>query len=80
MKGRIAEGFDADIALIDLQGSATITPDQLLYRHAISPYVGWDLRAIVKGTWVRGHEVYRNGKVTAQGQGKLLTPDLYRLS
>jgi allantoinase len=75
-KGRIAEGFDADIALLDLQGSETIVAEQLLYRHAITPYVGWKLRAIVKGTWVRGREVYRNGEVTAQHRGKLLTPHL----
>jgi len=37
VKGRIAEGFDADIALVDLQGSLKITTKQLLYRHAISP-------------------------------------------
>jgi allantoinase len=79
-KGGIAEGLDADIALIDLQGSGTIGAEQLLYRHAITPYVGWKLCAIVKGTWVRGREVYRKGKVTAQGRGKLLTPDLHHLS
>jgi allantoinase len=75
MKGRIAEGFDADIVLLDLEGAVTIMAEQLLYRHAISPYVGWELRAIVKGTWVRGREVYRNGRVATQAQGRLLTPD-----
>ena len=74
-KGRIAEGFDADIALVDLEGSVTIEPGQLFYRHAISPYIGSELRAIVKGTWVRGRSVYRDGSFLDQARGRLLTPD-----
>jgi allantoinase len=76
VKGRIAEGFDADITLVDLQGSETIKTEQLLYRHAISPYIGSELRAVVKGTWLRGRAVYRNEKkFQGQAQGRLLTPD-----
>jgi allantoinase len=74
-KGRIAEGFDADITLVDLKESSTITAEQLLYRHAISAYIGLELRAVVKGTWVRGREVYRNERFMGQAQGRLLTPD-----
>lgn len=73
-KGRLAEGFDADITMIDLQDSVTITSEQLLYRHRISAYVGSVLRAVVKGTWVRGRAVYRNGKISESVRGKLLTP------
>ena len=75
VKGRIAEGFDADITLVDLQGSVTISAEQLLYRHAISPYLGSQLRAVVKGTWVRGRAVYRNERFLGHPQGRLLTPD-----
>ncbi len=74
VKGRIAEGFDADITLVDLQGSVTITAEQLFYRHTISPYIGLELRALVKSTWVRGRAVYRNEKFLGQAQGRLLTP------
>ncbi|MEA3164611.1 MAG: allantoinase [Verrucomicrobiota bacterium] len=73
-KGRLAEGFDADITLVDMRGTTMITPEQLAYRHAISPYVGLELRAIVDGTWVRGRAVYRNGKFPDQVSGRLLTP------
>ena len=74
LKGRIAEGFDADITLVDLQGSLTIAAEQLWYRHAISPYIGSELRAVVKGTWVRGQAVYRNDGFLGPVQGRLLTP------
>jgi allantoinase len=73
-KGRLAEGFDADITLVDMRGTTMITPEQLAYRHAISPYVGLELRAVVYGTWVRGHAVYRNGNFPDQASGRLLTP------
>jgi allantoinase len=74
-KGRIAAGFDADITMIDLRESLTITAKELLYRHRISPYVGTVLRAVIKGTWVRGHAVYRNGYFPDSIRGKLLTPN-----
>jgi allantoinase len=74
-KGRIAEGFDADITLIDLQQSLTIAPEQLFYRHAVSPYIGTELRAIVEGTWVRGRAAYRNERFVGQARGRLLTPE-----
>ena len=63
--------FDADLTLVDLQGSETIAAEQLLYRHAISPYIGSELRAVVKGTWVRGRAVYRNGKFLGQVAGQI---------
>jgi allantoinase len=74
-KGRIAEGFDADLTLVDLRGSLKITAEQLFYRHAISPYLGAELRAVIKGTWVRGHGVYRDQRFLTEARGKLLTPD-----
>ena len=73
-KGQIAEGFDADVTLVDLEGCERITADQLLYRHPISPYIGFELRAVVKGTWVRGRAIYRDGKIVGEAQGRLITP------
>jgi allantoinase len=73
-KGRLAEGFDADITLVDMRGATMITTEQLAYRHAISPYIGLELRAVVYGTWVRGDAVYRNGKFPDRASGRLLTP------
>ena len=73
-KGQIAEGFDADVTLVDLEGCERITADQFLYRHPISPYIGLELRAVVKGTWMRGRAVYRDGKIVGEAQGRLVTP------
>jgi len=73
MKGRIGEGFDADITLVDLQGRERIAAERLLYRHAITPYAGFELRAVVRGTWLRGRAVYRDGKVVGDARGRLVT-------
>lgn len=74
LKGQIAEGFDADVTLVDLESCERITAERLLYKHPISPYVGLNSRAVVKGTWVRGRTVYRNGKVVVGAQGRLIVP------
>jgi len=74
-KGRVAEGCDADITLVDLQGRERIAAGQLLYRHPISPYIGLEVRAVVRGTWVRGRAVYRDGKVAGEAGGRLLRPE-----
>jgi allantoinase len=74
LKGRIAKGFDADITLVDLHASSKITPEQLFYRHAVSPYIGAELHAVIKGTWVRGNAVYRDERFPSEARGKLLTP------
>jgi allantoinase len=74
LKGQIAEGFDADVTLVDLEGRERITAEQLLYRHPISPYLGLELRAVVRGTWVRGRAVYRDGKIVGEAKGRLVTP------
>jgi allantoinase len=74
LKGQIAEGFDADLTLVDLEGCDKVTAEKLLYRHPISPYIGFDLRAVVKSTWVRGRAVYRDGKVVGEAQGRLIMP------
>jgi allantoinase len=74
LKGQIAEGFDADVTLVDLEGRERITAERLLYRHPISPYIGFESRAVVRGTWVRGRAVYRDGKIVGAVQGRLITP------
>ena len=73
-KGRIAPGYDADLALVRFGGDDTIRSKDLLYRHPLTPYLGRPLGAIVKQTWVRGRKVYTGGRILDQPQGKLLRP------
>ncbi|HEX6797041.1 MAG TPA: allantoinase [Ktedonobacterales bacterium] len=73
-KGRIAPGYDADLALVDLAGTTTITSDALHYRHRHTPYAGRTLRGRVVRTLVRGQTVYADGQFADAPVGRLVTP------
>jgi len=74
-KGRIAEGFDADLVVIDTQAGHTLSNDELLYKHRQGPYHGRQSRVRVKRTLVRGQTVYAEGRIaSAEGKGHLVRP------
>ncbi len=73
-KGKIAAGFDADLALVDLKQTFAVAKEDLLYRHPQSPYLGRVLTGRVVRTILRGKTIYQDGKITAQAGGKLITP------
>jgi allantoinase len=68
-KGRIAPGYDADLALIDPHAPYTLAASDLRYRHKLSPYVGRRFPARVTRTLLRGVD-------PAAGAGRLLTPTI----
>jgi allantoinase len=74
-KGRLAPGYDADLALIDLGASDVLQQSDLLYRHPHSPFVGRRLRGRIARTILRGHTVYAEGRVVAEPMGALVRPD-----
>jgi allantoinase len=73
-KGRLAVGYDADLVLIDPRDDYQVDAEALLYRHRLSPYVGRRLHARVRRTIRRGHTVYQDGRVLADGGGQLVRP------
>lgn len=60
-KGQIAQDFDADFAIVNLNESFTLENEDLFYRHQHSPYVGKTFQGKVKTTIVNGKVVYDNG-------------------
>jgi allantoinase len=58
--GSIEPGKHANLVALDTDASFTVTPDGLHYRHAISPYMGQQLRGVVRSTWLRGERVFDN--------------------
>lgn len=79
-KGSLAIGCDADLTLIEMSGTHgasrvhEVTSESLFYRHRVSPYVGRTLHARIRRTLRRGQTVFHDGRITAEGGGRLLTP------
>jgi allantoinase len=73
-KGRIAPGFDADLALVDPSAPFTLAPEHLHQRHALSPYIGAQFRGRVVRTLLRGQTIFLQGRITAAGAGKWARP------
>jgi len=73
-KGQIAEGADADLALVNLNEQFNVAREDLCYRHKQTPYVGRALTGKVVQTILRGQTVFKNGKFTARPMGRLVRP------
>lgn len=69
-KGFLKTGFDADLTLIDLQKSKTITEKNLQCKAQWSPYCGQKVTGWPLITIVNGHIVYREGDFFDDIKGK----------
>jgi allantoinase len=62
-KGRLAEGFDADMTIIDTAADHVLSNGDLLYRHRQGPYDGRRSRVRIARTVVRGRTVFAQGRI-----------------
>jgi allantoinase len=72
-KGRLAAGYDADFVVFDPEGTFLVTEDRLHQRHAVSPYLGQTLSGVVRRTYLRGQEVFRDGTFPGEVVGREFT-------
>jgi len=72
-KGRLAEGFDADIVIWHPEKEFEVVPEIIHFKNKITPYAGMNLRGVVEATYVRGVKVYENGQFADDASGILLT-------
>jgi allantoinase len=75
-KGRVAEGFDADLVVFAPEEEFLVTEARLYYRHRVSPYLGERLRGVVKKTFLRGACVFDGGEFPGAVGGRELRRDL----
>ena len=69
-KGRIAAGYDADLTVVDLKRSETITNAQAGSKAGWTPYDGKRVTGWPVGTIVRGMRVMWEGAIVTPGQGR----------
>jgi dihydroorotase len=69
-KGRIAEGYDADLVLVDLNRTTTVRNEEQLTKCGWSAWHGVELTGWPVRTWVLGREVFRDGRVAEGVRGQ----------
>ena len=71
-RGFIREGYYADLAIVDLNDSWEVMPENIHYKCGWSPLTGQQFKSKVEATFVNGTLVYNQGKFLSAGQGKRL--------
>ena len=69
-KGRIAEGYDGDFTLVDLQKKNTITNQWSKSKSGWTPYDGFEATGWPVATIIRGNLVMKDGELLIKGGGK----------
>lgn len=72
-RGYIREGYFADLAIVDLKKSFTVTKENILAKCGWSPFEGHTFRSSVTNTFVSGKHTYSNGKFKEEHRGMRLT-------
>ncbi len=68
-KGRVAVGYDADLTIVDMKRSETITNAWIASRCGWTPYDGRKVKGWPVGTFVRGCRVVWDGKIAGAAHG-----------
>lgn len=74
-RGCLREGYFADMVLVNLNSTTTVSKDNILYKCGWSPLEGYSFPASVHSTFVNGEVVYENGKVNDAIRGQRLSFD-----
>ena len=69
-KGRMAEGFDADLTLVDLKAKRTIRHAEMATRSGWTPFDGFEATGWPRATIIRGRVVMCDGDVVAPSLGE----------
>jgi dihydroorotase len=69
-KGRMAEGWDGDLTLVDLKAKRTITHAAMATRSGWTPFDGMETTGWPMATIIRGKVVMRDDEIVSPGGGK----------
>ena len=69
-KGRIAEGFDADLTIVDLKKKRVIENKWIESKCGWTPYDGYEVTGWPQGTFVRGRKVMWEDQILGKAAGQ----------
>jgi dihydroorotase len=69
-KGRIAEGYDADLTIVDLKKRRTIANSWIASKCGWTPYDGVEVKGWPQGTFVRGRKVMWDDEIIGSAHGQ----------
>ena len=69
-KGRMAEGYDGDLTLVDLKAKRTLTHADMATRSGWTPFDGMEVTGWPMATIVRGRVVMRDGELAPAAAGR----------
>jgi dihydroorotase len=72
-RGYVREGYFADLVIVDLNKTTTVSKENILYKCGWSPFEGQTFPAEVTHTFINGNLVYGNGQWNESVRGKRLT-------
>jgi dihydroorotase len=72
-RGYIREGYYADLVLVDMERTSSVTKDSLLYKCRWSPFEGHTFASSIRKTFVNGHLVYNEGVLDESVKGMRLS-------
>ncbi len=72
-RGYIREGYKADLVLVNLQESFTVTKENILYKCGWSALENFTFPASIEMTMVNGHIVFEKGRLINVGSGERLS-------
>jgi dihydroorotase len=72
-RGFIREGYYADLVMVNMNATTTVSKENLLYKCGWSPFEGHKFSSAITHTFVNGNLVYENGRIHDSQKGKRLT-------
>ncbi len=69
-KGRMAEGYDADLTVVDLKARHVLRHEDMATRSAWTPFDGMECTGRAMATIVRGRVVMRDGELQGTAHGR----------
>jgi dihydroorotase len=69
-KGRLAEGYDADLTIVDLKAKRTLRHEDMASRVGWTPFDGMDVTGWPMATIIRGRVVMRDDELIAPALGE----------